>query len=220
MKTKILLVALTVGMMPLSVIAQTVPSWPEVNREAKAGARWWWMGSAVDDQNLTWNINEYAKTGIGTLEITPIYGVQGNSKNELRYLSDGWMRALAKTQQVADEAGVDIDMNGGTGWPFGGPWVPISEAAGKLVTKTTVLTANGTDALTFSVASPEANAPLNKVMAYKDNEAIDVTEHVSGSTLQWTAPAGEWRIIAVYNGHTLQAVKRAAPGGEGLVLDH
>ena len=208
------------AMMACLTTAQTVPVWPKVNREAKAGARWWWMGSAVDNQNLTWNIHEYAKTGIGTLEITPIYGVQGNTKNELRYLSEGWMQALAKTQQVADEAGVDIDMNGGTGWPFGGPWVPMAEAAGKLVTKTTMLTANGHDALTFSVTSPEANAPLNKVMAYQGDDAIDVTEFVSGNTLQWTAPEGEWRLIAVYNGHTQQAVKRAAPGGEGLVLDH
>ena len=220
MKAKTFLIALTMGLIPSSEFAQTTPSWPEVNREAKAGARWWWMGSAVDNQNLTWNIQEYAKTGIGTLEITPIYGVQENTKSELRYLSEEWMQALAKTQQVADEAGVDIDMNGGTGWPFGGPWVPMQEAAGKLVTKTAVIVADGVNALTFNVASPESNAPLNKVMAYKDQEAVDVTEHVSGGTLQWMAPAGEWRIIAVYDGHTQQAVKRAAPGGEGLVLDH
>ena len=28
-------------------------AWPEVTTEAKPGARWWWMGSAVDAANLT-----------------------------------------------------------------------------------------------------------------------------------------------------------------------
>ena len=28
------------------------PSWPEVTNETKAGSRWWWLGSAVDEQNL------------------------------------------------------------------------------------------------------------------------------------------------------------------------
>ncbi|MBR0275830.1 MAG: glycosyl hydrolase family 2 [Prevotella sp.] len=219
-KRKRLLSCFIVLMLAGVATAQTVPSWPEVNREAKAGSRWWWMGSAVDDQNLDYNIREYAKTGIGTLEITPIYGVQNNTKNELRYLSEDWMNALKKAQEVGDAAGVDIDMNGGTGWPFGGPWVPLSETAGKLVTKTDVLTSDGTTPLSFNVASPESNAPLNKVMAYQDDQVVDVTEFVSGNTLKWNAPAGQWRIIAVFNGHTMQAVKRAAPGGEGYVLDH
>ena len=196
------------------------PSWPAAGNDARAGSRWWWMGSAVTADGLQQNISEYSRAGIGALEITPIYGVQGNESNELRYLSSGWMDALAAAQQAGEQAGVSIDMNGGTGWPFGGPWVKTAEAAGKLVTKTETLTADGTAAITMNVASPESNAPLNKVLAYKGDETVDVTEHVAGNTLTWTAPAGEWLIIAVYNGHTGQQVKRAAPGGEGPVLDH
>ena len=215
------LVALLAGTSITSVSAQ--PAWPDARPEAKAGTRWWWMGSAVDDASLRWNIENYAQTGIGTVEITPIYGVVGNEKNELSYLSGSWMKALQTTQQAADAHGVSVDMNGGTGWPFGGPTVKVAEAAGKLVTKTELLTADGTTALTMNVAAPEANATLNKVMAYSqgdDGAVVDVTAHVSGNSLQWTAPAGQWRLIAVFNGHTNQQVKRAAPGGEGLVLDH
>lgn len=218
-KRNFFLLVMMTSLLGLSAVAQTA-EWPASNREAKAGSRWWWMGSAVDDASLDWNIREYARTGIGTLEITPIYGVQGNTSNELSFLSTPWMNALKKVQQVADEVGVDIDMNCGTGWPFGGPTVKIDEAAGKLVTKTDVLTANGTDPITYNVSSPESYAKLNKVMAYKDDEAIDVTAFVQDKTLQWTAPEGQWRIIAIYNGHTQQQVKRAAPGGEGYVLDH
>lgn len=217
------LVLLTIMLTSGSLEAQVVPQWPEVTKEMKPGSRWWWMGSAVDADNLKWNIAEYASKGIGTLEITPIYGVTGNEKNELSYLSSAWMDALGVCQEEGDKHGVDIDMNGGTGWPFGGPTVSISQAAGKLVTKNTTMTGDGVKELSFDVKSPEGNASLNKVMAYQqdgDQQVVDVTEFVSGSTLKWTAPTGEWLLLAIYNGHTLQMVKRAAPGGEGYVLDH
>ena len=51
------------------VQAQPAPSWPEVRREAKAGSRWWWLGSAVDKDNLKWQMEQLAAAGIGTLEI-------------------------------------------------------------------------------------------------------------------------------------------------------
>ena len=205
------------------VSAQVTPQWPEVTREMKPGSRWWWMGSAVDEANLKWNIQEYAKTGMGTLEITPIYGVTGNDKNELSFLSEGWLNALKTCQQTGEEQDIDIDMNCGTGWPFGGPTVKLAEAAGKLVTKNETMTADGSTELTFNVASPDGNASLNKVMAYQqdgEQQVIDITDFVEGTALKWKAPAGTWLILAIYNGHTGQLVKRAAPGGEGYVVDH
>ena len=218
-------IILTVAALLLSVgaaVAQQTLQWPEVTREMKPGARWWWMGSAVDAASLQWNIGQYAQTGIGTLEITPIYGVKGNESHELNYLSAEWMNALKVCQETGDAQGVDIDMNGGTGWPFGGPMITVNDAAGKLVTKNETMTADGTTELTFNVQSPEGSAPLNRVMAYRQDAegVVDVTSYVSGNTLRWTAPAGQWLLLAIYNGHTLQQVKRAAPGGEGYVLDH
>jgi hypothetical protein len=64
-------------------------SWPEIGLDAKPAARWWWMGSAVDKENLTRNLEAYAAAGMGTMEITPIYGVQGNDAKDIPFLSDG-----------------------------------------------------------------------------------------------------------------------------------
>ena len=58
-------------------------SWPTVTTEAKPGARWWWLGSAVDKENLAWNLQQYGNHGIGAVEITPLYGVQGNQANNI-----------------------------------------------------------------------------------------------------------------------------------------
>lgn len=108
-------------------------AWPEVTTEAKPGARWWWMGSAVDAANLTRNLEAYSKAGMGTMEVTPIYGVQGNDANEIQFLTPGWMQMLRHTESEAARLGMKIDMNTGTGWPFGGPEVGIEDAACKLL---------------------------------------------------------------------------------------
>ena len=50
---------------------------------------------------------------------------------------------------------------------------------------------------------------------------INLTTKVDGNgKLDWKAPDGNWKLIAVFNGKTLQKVKRSSPGGEGWVMDH
>ena len=106
-------------------------SWPPVTNEAKAGSRWWWLGSAVDRENLRRNMQEYASRGIGALEITPIYGVKGNEAHNIEFLSPQWMEMLRVVEEEGARLGIRIDMNFGTGWPFGGPTTPLEEATCK-----------------------------------------------------------------------------------------
>ena len=101
--------------MTATAMAQT---WPKAGIEAKPGTRWWWLGSAVDKENLQWNLQEYAKHGMGAVEITPLYGVQGNEANNIPYLSDKWMEMLRYTQEQCKQNGMELDMATGTGWPF------------------------------------------------------------------------------------------------------
>ena len=179
--------------------------WPTPLPEAKAGTRWWWLGSAVDKPNLEWNLSEYARVGIGAVEITPLYGVQGNEKNELQFLSPQWMQALKDVQDISREKGIEVDMNCGTGWPFGGPLVPIEEAACKAVFIDTLIHAKSVDVNTISLPVPEKERPYAKLQCIKAFP---------------TGQTDQWRIIAVYASRTRQKVKRAAPGGEGWVIDH
>ena len=175
-------------------------SWPDVQREALPGTRWWWLGSAVDSANIAWNIDKYAATGIGSVEITPIYGVQGNDANEIQYLTDEWMRQLRNVQEAAARNGVLVDMNQGTGWPFGGPEVTLDDAACKAFFLIDTV-ANG-EAPTKPV--PDKEAKYAKLIAESRR----------------SLPSGKDEVIRAYESRTRQAVKRAAPGGEGLVIDH
>ena len=179
--------------------------WPTPLPEAKAGTRWWWLGSAVDKPNLEWNLSEYARVGIGAVEITALYGVQGNEKNELQFLSPQWMQALKDVQDISREKGIEVDMNCGTGWPFGGPLVPIEEAACKAIFVDTLIHAKSVDVNTISLPVPEKERPYAKLQCIKAFP---------------TGQTDQLRVIAVYASRTRQKVKRAAPGGEGWVIDH
>lgn len=189
----------------LSLSALYGQIWPVSSPEAKAGTRWWWLGSAVDYPNLKWNLEEYARTGIGAVEITPLYGVQGNESNELSFLSPKWMEVLKNVQDIAADNGIEVDMNMGTGWPFGGPEVPIEEAACKAIFLDSIVSGTKADAekTVFAVPQKEKDyATLQCVKAFP------------------TGKLNQWRVIAVYASRTRQKVKRAAPGGEGWVIDH
>lgn len=202
--------------------AQVRPEWPEAGREAKAGCRWWWLGSAVDEANLKWQMEQLAAAGVGTLEITPIYGVKGNESKNIQFLSGTWLGMLDYTQQLGDQLGIDIDMTTGTGWPFGGPMVKTTESASKLVTETQTVTGDGTTELTITLAT--TGATLQRVMAFpqagNDGPVTNLTSLVNGKTLKWKAPAGGWNLIAAYNQYGIMQVKRPAPGSSGLVLDY
>ena len=192
------------AMLALSASAQ---SWPTPTTEAKPGTRWWWLGSAVDKENLKWNLTEYGKHGIGAVEITPIYGVQGNGANNIPYLSDQWLDMLRYTQQQANKNGIELDMSTGTGWPFGGPWVPLEESASKMVFVDTLM----------SKEAANEFAAKNTILPLPQKEQKN-----SRLVLQKAYPQnnGMVRIIALYCKYGVMKVKRAAPGGEGLVIDH
>ena len=219
-KTRLLIILLT---LPLLLTAQTT-SWPQVNTEMHPFTRWWWLGSAVDKTNLTFNLEEYGRAGIGGVEITPIYGVQKNEANDIQFLSDKWMEMLQHTTTETKRLGMQTDMNTGTGWPFGGPEVTIEEAASKLLTKEYKIKSgeNFSNIIIPDEKNQQGIAKLSRVMAYdSNNQCVDVSSKVdSDGKLNWKAPKGDWTIIAAFCGKTLQKVKRAAPGGEGYVMDH
>jgi hypothetical protein len=68
----------------------------------------------------------------------------------------------------------------------------------------------------------EKRIPLTVLMAYNDKgQALNLTNKVdAGGKLNWTAPTGDWKLYALFMGWHGKMVERAAPGGEGYVIDH
>ena len=103
--------------------------WPTVNSTTKPWTRWWWEGSAVNKKDLTWNLEQYQKAGLGGVEITPIYGIHGYEKEFIDFLSPQWLAMLKHTLDESKRLGLGVDLANATGWPFGGPWVKEEDAS-------------------------------------------------------------------------------------------
>ncbi len=198
-------------------------SWYPIQKEHRPYVRWWWLGSAVDEEGLTYNLEQFADKGFGGVEITPIYGVQDNEANDVEYLSERWMELLKHTLKEGERLGLGIDMNNGTGWPFGGPTISTDHSARKFILEKIPVAADTlfVGAIRPSDERQQEVAELVRLQAVRGAERIDLTPLVEQDTLRWQPPTGEgWQLYALFMGRTFQKVKRAAPGGEGLVMNH
>ncbi|MFB2117747.1 glycosyl hydrolase [Parapedobacter sp. 2B3] len=202
--------------------AQHTP-WPETTKTAKPWARWWWMGSAVDEHNVSQLMQIYADAGFGGLEIAPIYGAMDYENSYIPFLSPRWVDMLRHTVAEGDRMDMGVDLTTGTGWPFGGPQVGVDDAATQAIFRVFHLEAGRSVTEKIMPADPKHYlAVLRSLTAYSDaGEALLLTDRVaSDGTLNWTAGPGAWELYAVFVGKTGQQVKRAAPGGEGFTLNH
>ncbi|MDF9827822.1 hypothetical protein M2447_001924 [Ereboglobus sp. PH5-10] len=128
----IALVALVSGEFGLQSAVNAQVAWPEVTREAKPWTRWWWLGNAVDEQNLSRELKLFAEAGLGGVEITPIYGAKGYEERFIPFLSERYIEVLGHTINEANKLGLSVDMATGTGWPFGGSQVRDEDAELKI----------------------------------------------------------------------------------------
>ncbi|MFD1768647.1 glycosyl hydrolase [Sphingobacterium suaedae] len=220
MNKKNILMTLCCGVL-FHVSAGAQQLWPTVTKEMKPWTRWWWLGSAVDKSNVERELKMFAEAGFGGVEVTPIYGAKGYEKRYIPFLSDPWMDMLSFTGKKAQSLGLGMDMNLGTGWPFGGPQIEEPQAATKFFLDEIVLRKGSTLSFPLQNSDPkQRSSKLQALRAFTANgDEINLDTYVTHSSGTWTAPA-DVRIVALFSGRTRQKVKRAAPGGEGYTLDH
>ena len=81
----------------LGACKQEQAVWPESTQESKPWTRWWWPGNAVDKENVQRELKEMSDAGIGGVEITSIYGVQGEEDRFIEYCSPEFSEMLKFT---------------------------------------------------------------------------------------------------------------------------
>jgi hypothetical protein len=197
-----------------SAMATDPTQWPALRAETKPWTRWFWMGNAVDEAELTRHLEMYNQAGLGGVEVSPIYGAKGYESRFIDFLSPRWMKMLDHTTAEARRLGMGVDMIEGTGWPFGGPNVPPQDAAQRVVSQ--AIPAPGA----HQVVQTFKQKPIVLMAFGPDGKHVDLSDKVDASDqLIWDVPAGDWKVYALFEQPTRQKVKRAGPGGEGLVLD-
>jgi glycosyl hydrolase family 106( putative alpha-L-rhamnosidase) len=98
--------------------------------DARIMVRWWWFGPSQTKAEIEREMRQMKAAGIGGFEVQPVYPL--SLENNYRYLSPEFLDALRFAAATARELGLRMDVTLGSGWPFGGPQVPITQAAGRL----------------------------------------------------------------------------------------
>jgi hypothetical protein len=201
----------------VAAIAADELAWPPITAQTKPWAFNWWMGSAVDKTNLTKELQRYHDAGLGGIHIIPIYGAKGFESKYLNYLSPEWMEMMGWAVSEAHRLGMGVDMTTGTGWCFGGPQVTDNDANASVVVKTYVIVSGQKVNGKFSRDATQALVAFSS-----DGKSVELTDKISASgELDWTVPndSTNWTIYAISQKPSGQKVKRAAPGGEGWMLN-
>jgi hypothetical protein len=178
--------------------------------DARIMMRWWWFGPSVVKPELEREMRAMKQGGIGGFEVQPVYPLE--TEGNFPYLSTEFLDDLRFTGEKAKELGLRFDVTLGSGWPFGGPHIPITEAAGRLRVDR------------VPVPSGAASLPLPKIGEGEKFIAAFLGEKrltdIQGDTLRLPAEASGPRVFFFIASRTKQTVKRPAVGAEGWVLDH
>ena len=184
--------------------------------DARIMMRWWWFGPSVTKPELERELRLMKQGGIGGFEVQPTYPLElDNPASGFRnypYLSNEFLDALRFTADKAHELGLRFDLTLGSGWPFGGPHIPLAQAAPRLRAERVAAAANAA-----SVPLPKLAEGESLVAAFLGN--VRLTE-MDASSVRLTASAEARSVLFLIASHTRMMVKRAAVGAEGFVLNH
>ena len=210
------------------LVATVLPLYPTTVGEVRLGferppddarimMRWWWFGSAVTKPELEHEMVQMKQGGIGGFEVQPVYPLAlddpATGFRNLPYLSDDYLDALKFTNDKARELGLRVDITLGSGWPFGGPHIPVTEAAGKLRVERVSIRAG-----IASVAVPAMGNGEKLLGAFLGMRPVgDIRD---GRLYLPADLGGNPQVIFFISSRTGMQVKRPAVGAEGFVLDH
>jgi hypothetical protein len=207
---------------------------------ARPMTRWWWFGGAVTPQEITRELTFMRDAGLGGAEIQPVYPLavddEARGIRHLRYLTDEWFAVLRHAVAEGRRLGLAIDLTLGSGWPYGGPFIPTELAARRLALFSRDVAGpakvswrltphlTGDDRLVAVVVAPVGAGQQPDVG--RSRVLVDQPQAGAGDpreervVIDWTAPVGEWRLFVLVDQPTGQQVKRPTLGMEGNVLDH
>ncbi len=193
--------------------------------------RWWWFGPAATKPEITRELEQMKSAGIGGVEVANLYPLAlddpATGFHNTPYLSAEHLDALRWANEEARRLGLRIDITLCSGWPYGGPEIPVTQAAGKLRVETVPVAGGETrvqepyidqgEELISAFLISGSSAP--KAFASTSETPQPVDPPVTG----WytLAPDSQPRTLLVFiSSRTGMMVKRPSVGAEGFVLDH
>ena len=215
--------------------------------------RWWWFGPAVVKPEILRELQQMKADGIQGAEMAFEYAEvlddPAKGLKNLPFLSPEMLDDVTYAQAEGRKLGLRIDLTLCSGWPYGGPNTPLSEAITDIrVTQVPVPAGaasaampslrDGESLIAADIADVVASSPepaptpaAGRGFAGRGGRgggpaavAFDATSAkpitVSGNTAALTPSDKPRTALFFIQSHPRMQVKRAAVGAEGLVLDH
>ncbi|MFN0169747.1 MAG: glycosyl hydrolase [Bryobacteraceae bacterium] len=193
-------------------------SFIEPPNDSKPMVRWWWFGPAVTNKEIEREIRFMEDGGFGGFQLDTDYPMTLDQPSKglvnFNYLSKEHLDAVGFAANVARQHDMRMDLALGSGWPYGGPHIPLEQAAGRL--------------RIYKVdAGPEATrvplprlGPGEEVIAAFAGPPLREAGDIRDGALHLPRAAHPRQVLFFSAGPTYMTVKRAAVGAEGFVLDH
>ena len=220
--------------------------------EARPMVRWWWFGPAVVKPEILRELQQMKADGIQGAELAfeypQVLDDPAKGLNNLPFLSPEMLDDVAYAQSEGRKLGLRIDLTLCSGWPYGGPTVPLSQAITSLrlaevavpsgASSVTVPTLQAGESLvsaeiaeTVPPSAAAAPTPASEPGGRgggrfggprpSNYDASTAKPLVVSSGTASFAPSDKPRTALFFIlSHPKMQVKRAAVGAEGYVLDH
>lgn len=186
--------------------------------------RWWWFGPAVTKPELARELRAMKDAGIGGVELQPVYPLALDDPttgfHNQPYLSNEFLDNVRFAAATARELGLRFDLTLGSGWPYGGRYIPVTEAAGKLrVVSVPFSTGETSVAVPYLATSEKLLAAFASTPGQPTaRQMLDLSSiHNGRIVVNSQVPA---TVTFFISSRTGMMVKRPALGAEGFVLDH
>jgi hypothetical protein len=192
--------------------------------------RWWWFGPAVTKEEIARELQQMKAAGIGGVEIATLYPLALDDPqtgfHNTTFLSDEHIDALRFAADEARKLGLRVDVTLGSGWPFGGPHIPVTQAAGAMRVETVAIPAGATSIPAPNITTGERLDAVFLVpgsgneLAFRDAKQIEKPAVNRGRLQLSGETGGSYSALFFISSRSGITVKRAAVGAEGFVLDH
>ena len=195
---------------------------------ARIMMRWWWFGPAVEKPELERELRVMKAAGIGGVEIQPVYPLELDDPQKgfhnSPYLSAEFLDDVRFVSRTAKSLGLRVDITLGSGWPYGGPDTPVTEAAGRLRIERVAITA---DEHSVEIPAMENGEKLiaaflvpGDARQFAPGDLKTVSDFENGRAVLPAGIDSPRTLLFFIASRTGQQVKRPAVGAEGFVLDH
>jgi hypothetical protein len=199
---------------------------------ARPLTRWWWFGGAITREEITRELTFMRDAGIGGVELQPVYPVAVDVPplgiRNTPYFTGAWFDLVRHAARESSRLSLQFDFTPGSGWPYGGPFIPFDLAARRLqglrqevegpcpvsFAHLAGATIEG-DRILLALATPVLSSGVPDIV--HSQVVARGSAAVSGT---WQAPAGRWLVTLFIDSPTGMQVKRPTVGLEGSVLDH